>query len=290
MNPDDQAVVSTDAVMLDAMARELTGEVLVSSVTAFGALAGLVAKAFYAPELALLASPESGMDVDFIPSLTLGQFFTVVQRGFTVGMEEAFDAIFSDRFRIWIHPAQIDQFGNVNISSIGPWAQPTVALVGSRGIPEDTSHLSKLCYYVLDHSPRALVAHVDFRSGAGNGNERAALLGPLGAPSILVTNLGVFDFEGPGGSMKVRSLHPGVEPAMVRDATGFALDWPDEVPTTPLPSDAVVAFIRRHDPLHVREMEMARGRTSAELMEHAYADEPELLPERDDQPRGDLRV
>ena len=275
-----------DELMIDAMARELSGEVLVSSVTAFGALAGLVAKAFYAPDLALLSSPESGMDVDITPTLSLGQFFAFAQSGVAIGMEEAFDAIFLDRFRIWINPAQIDQWGNVNISAIGPWDHPKVALVGSRGIPEDTSHLSKLCYYVLDHTRRSLVASVDFRSGAGNSDERRQTLGQIGSPSVLVSNLGTFDFKGPRGSMRLRSLHPGVEATTIIEATGFtpAMDPDDAIPTTPAPSAEVVAFIRNHDPLNLRHMEMNKGNASGSLLEQAYARELDLLPST--APRG----
>ncbi|MCL4520665.1 MAG: CoA-transferase [Firmicutes bacterium] len=266
-----------DELMIDAMARELSGEVLVSSVTAFGALAGLVAKAFYAPDLALLATPESGMDVDFLPSLSLGQFFILAQRGIALGMEEVFDAIFLDKFRIWINPAQIDQRGSVNISTIGPWANPKVALVGSRGIPEDTSHLSKLCYYLLDHNPRTVVAAVDFRSGAGNTAEREQRLGRIGAPSVLVTNLGVFDFQGAHGQMQIRQLHPGVDLTAVESATGFHLTAASPVATTPEPSSEVVAFIRQHDPLGLRHMEMQKGSGAAKHQDQAWMDERSLL-------------
>jgi len=263
-------------LMINAMAQELSGEMLVSSVTAFGALAGLVAKKFYASDLALLASPESGMDVAFVPSLSLGQFFTTTQQGISLGMEEVFDAIFLDRFRIWINPAQIDQRGSVNISAIGDWVKPKVALVGSRGIPEDTSHLSKLCYYVLDHNPRTLVDTVDFQSGAGNTPEREQQLGRLGAPSVLVTNLGVFDFQTPTGRMRVRTLHPDIDLATVHAATGFGLDHSPAIAITPTPPPEVVAYIRSQDPLNLRLMEIAKGSDVQPRLDQAWADEPKV--------------
>lgn len=266
-----------DEVMIAAMASELSGEVLVSSVTAFGALAAQVAKATHAPELALLSSPESGMDVDFVPTVGLSQFFTAAERGITLGMEEVFDAIFLDRFRIWINPAQIDRLGNVNISVVGRWHSPKVALVGSRGIPEDTSHLSRLCYYLVDHSPRTVVAAVDFRSGGGNTDERRQSLGRLGAPSVLVTNLGVFGFDGEDGQMRIQSLHPGVSVDMVQEASGFAVEAPATIPVTPLPSAEVSAFIRIRDPLGLRHMEMAKGAAASQILKEAYAAESKLL-------------
>ena len=50
---------SIDELIITCMARELNGEVLVSSVTAFGALAAHVAKSTHAPDLAVLSTPES---------------------------------------------------------------------------------------------------------------------------------------------------------------------------------------------------------------------------------------
>jgi glutaconate CoA-transferase subunit B len=268
--------VQVDEIMIAAMARELSGEVLVSSVTAMGSLAAHLAKRTHAPELAVLSTPESGMDVTPMPTLTLGQFLTDSQGGIPLSMEDIFDAIFCDRFRIWINPAQVDRFGNANISCIGPWERPKVALVGARGIPEDSSHLSQLLYYLTNHSPRTLVAEVDFRSGAGYSEERAATLGAKGRPTCLVTDLGVFGWD-PDGTFRVRSLHPGVTPETVRERTGFPVEIPPDVPETRLPTPEEVAIIRAADPMEVRKVEMLSGRAAAEKWLEIYERERQLL-------------
>lgn len=252
-----------DELMIWTMAQHLRGEVLVSSVTAWGALAGIVAQRRHAPDLVLLASPESGLGIVPTPTLTLHQFLGRARGGISISMEETFDAIFRDRFRIWIQPAQIDRLGNVNISVIGPWASPKVALVGSRGIPEDTTHLSELLYYVPEHSPRSVVAAVDFVSGAGNTARRAESVGRLGSPTVLVTDLGVFDFSGPDQSLGVVSLHPGVSPDTVKERTGFPLFVPSTVDRTAPPPPDAVALIREADPLEIRKLEMLRGAAQA---------------------------
>lgn len=269
--------LSIDEVIISTMARQLKGEVLVSSVTAFGSLAAHLAKRLYAPDLAVLSTPESGMDVTPMPTLTLGQFLTDVQQGIPLTMEDIFDAIFTDHFRIWINPSQIDQYGNTNITCIGDWNRPKVALVGSRGIPEDTSHLSETFYYILNHSPRSIVARVDFRSGAGNGESRGSL-GGHGAPSVLVTDLGVFDFTGPGGSMSAKSLHPGVTIEEVQERTGFGIHVPDgDIPATEPPSEEDVLLIREADPLEVRKLELMSGPTAAEKFVNIYERERQAL-------------
>lgn len=266
-----------DELIITCMARELHGEVLVSSVTSFGALAAHLAKSTHAPELAVLATPESGMDVVPLPTLTLGQFLTDNQRAIPLTMEDIFDAIFTDRFRIWINPAQIDQHGNVNISVIGPWERPKVALVGSRGIPEDTSHLSQGLYYLTEHSPRTVVAQVDFISGVGYTPDRRKYLGPHGAPTCLVTNLGVFGWDPSTGRMVPRSLHPGVAPEMVKERTGFPLEIPPDVPVTDPPSAEDVAIIRAADPLEVRKLELLSGKEAAEKFAVIYERERQAL-------------
>jgi glutaconate CoA-transferase subunit B len=266
-----------DELLIAVMARELTGEVMVSSVTAMGALAAHLAKRTHAPDLAVLSTPESGMEVTPMPTLTLGQFMTDAQRGIPLTMEDIFDAIFLDRFRIWINPAQIDRHGHVNITAIGPWATPRVAMVGSRGIPEDTSHLSAILYYLTNHSPRTVVERVDFRSGAGYGPEREQYLGGSGAPTRLVTNLGVFDWRGPDHTLAAVSLHPGVTPAMVREATGFPMDIPEDVPVTEPPDAQAVAIIRAADPLEVRKLEFLSGREAAERLVAIYERERQAL-------------
>lgn len=266
-----------DELIITCMARELRGEVLVSSVTAFGALAAHLARSTHAPELAVLSTPESGMDVAALPTLTLGQFLTDNQRAIPLTMEEIFDNIFSDRFRIWINPAQIDEQGSVNISAIGPWEKPKVALVGSRGIPEDTSHLSQGLYYLTQHTSRSVVAKVDFVSGAGWTEERRKYLGAHGAPTCLVTDLGVFGWDPESGRMVVQSLHHGVTPERVREQTGFPIQIPAGVRTTEPPSEEEVRIIRAGDPLEVRKLEALAGPDAAEKFAAIYERERQTL-------------
>lgn len=265
-----------DAVMLAVMASYLTGEVLVSSVTAMGLIAARIAQVTHAPELMVLSTPESGVDVAPMTTLTLGEFWAGSRPAITLSMEEIFDAIFLDRFRIWINPAQIDQAGNANISAIGPWATPKVALVGARGIPEDTAHLSQVLFYLPQHTSRTLVEQVDFRSGAGYGDERSRYLGALGRPTVLVTNLGVFEWN-EAGVFSVKSLHPGVSPDQVQQASGFAVGGLDQAPTTPQPEPGVHELIDRFDPLGTRHLEFMSGESADRKRVEIYERERRLF-------------
>lgn len=162
------------------------------------------------------------------------------------------------RRHVMMGASQIDRHGNQNISCIGPWAKPARQLLGVRGAPVNTLN-NPTSYWVPKHSSRVFVEHVDMVSGVGY--ERAAAAGSSATryhriPEV-ISNLGVFDFETPDRTMRLRSLHPGVDVQEVTGATGFALTIPDEVPFTRDPSEAELRLIREViDPKGLREREV----------------------------------
>lgn len=73
----------------------------------------------------------------------------------------------------------------------------------------------------------------------------------------VVSNLGVFDFGGPDHSMRAVSLHPGVTPGDVRDATSFEVHDLDAAEQTRLPTDDELHLIRAViDPKSLRDREI----------------------------------
>jgi acyl CoA:acetate/3-ketoacid CoA transferase beta subunit len=74
---------------------------------------------------------------------------------------------------------------------------------------------------------------------------------------MVVSNLGVFDFETPDHAMRLRSVHPGVAVEEVVGATGFELVVPAPVPVTPLPTAEELELIREVlDPDGLRDKEI----------------------------------
>ena len=65
---------------------------------------------------------------------------------------------------------------------------------------------------------------------------------------IIVTNLCVMDFGGPGHQIRVVSLHPGVTFEEVQDNTGFPLLKSAQLRETAHPTAEQLALIRRLDP------------------------------------------
>jgi hypothetical protein len=95
------------------------------------------------------------------------------------------------------------------------------------------------------------VEHVDMVCGVGYDRGAHEL-------RLVVTNLAVLDFGTPERTMRLRSVHPGVQVAEVVAATGFPLAVPDQVPVTRRPTDEEIGLIRtRLDPDGARERELA---------------------------------
>jgi glutaconate CoA-transferase subunit B len=84
-----------------------------------------------------------------------------------------------------------------------------------------------------------------FLDGPG-ARERAGL--PGGGPAYVITDKAVFDFDPATCRIRLQSIHPGVTADDLRANTGFALDIPADVPTTPPPSPEDLDVIHAVDP------------------------------------------
>lgn len=141
--------------------------------------------------------------------------------------------------------AQVDRYGNLNITRIGPAEHPKVRLVGCLAQPEHLAFV-KRPIIVVDLSPRVFVEQVDHVTSFGFGSEtrkRESLGYSGGGPTLVVTDHGVFDFT-EDGRMRLRSIHPGVSVDTVLERMSFTPDIADDVVETPLPSAENLRVIR----------------------------------------------
>lgn len=149
--------------------------------------------------------------------------------------------------------AQIDRYGNINTTVIGPYANPKVRLPGSGGACEIAVH-SKRLLVVMRMSKRTFVPECDFitspghrfHGGSRSGAARAALDMPGGGPTRVITDLCTMDFAPTpdGAAMRVIELHPGVSREQVQAACGFPLLFADNIVESPSPSPEVTALLR----------------------------------------------
>lgn len=154
--------------------------------------------------------------------------------------------------------AQIDRFGNINTTVIGPYASPEVRLPGAGGAPEIAAHCRQTIITAA-HSPRVLVDRVDFITtfghGRGPGDRQALGLTTLG-PTLLVTDLCQMRPDPMTAELVVTTLHEGVGRPDVVAATGWDLRFSNDVMTTPEPTDVELEALRE---LRARTAEAHRG-------------------------------
>lgn len=175
-----------------------------------------------------------------------------------IPFRKVFDVIAYGKRHVMMGATQVDRDGNQNISAIGDFAQPTRQLLGSRGAPGNTAN-NRTSYWVPKHSARVFVDQVDVVTGVGP--KRAAAAGP-GASRFndihrVVSNLGVFDVNGPDHTLRLLSVHPGVTTDEVQAATGFDLGDLTDVPVTREPTAEELVIIREVlDPRSLRHREV----------------------------------
>ena len=143
---------------------------------------------------------------------------------------------------------QADRFGNINTVCIGEHARPKLRGPGTVGISA-LCGLSRRFYIMMTrHDRGAFVPKVDFICGAGHldgGTSRTDRGLPDGGPKLVVTPLGVFDFEPRSKAMRISSLHDGVTLDEVRDNTGFDLVASGTIARTAPPSTEELFLLRR---------------------------------------------
>ncbi|HEV8372975.1 MAG TPA: CoA-transferase [Actinomycetota bacterium] len=160
-------------------------------------------------------------------------------------------------FNYWLQPgrietgflgaAQIDRFGNINTTVIGPdYQHPKVRLPGAGGAPEIAASCRQVIV-IVRQSRRTFVERVDFVTSFGYGSgpgdrERLGLTGR--GPVLVITDLGVLEPDPRTRELTLTSLHPGVTVERAREATGWELAVAAEVATTAPPTALELETLR----------------------------------------------
>jgi glutaconate CoA-transferase, subunit B len=251
---------SLEELLIARMAREFRGGGIGVGATILGDLAARLAKALHVPDLFLTTSSRAAADPDVRPKAIADEWSLDASARMALGWEEMFRLISQGRLEIWIGAVQLDAAGASNISVIGDWRRPKAQLIGARGLPDDLWGCKRLNYHIRNHSRKVFVEKVDFVCSAGvdaaaSGGARPAL------PGVVATDLGMFDYGGENGRMRVVSLHPGVTLEEVRDRTGFALETPAAAfAVTEAPTTEELRLIREViDPNGLRRLESDRA-------------------------------
>ena len=206
-------------------------------------VATLLAKRLYAPSLVYL-NITGGIDAEpeHLPVSTVDPVLLRGTRSL-VTLADLFDLSARGRLDVaFLSGVQIDGQGRINMSAIGDFAHPRVRLPGGAGSAMLMPTAKRVILWRTKHDPRIFVDHLDFVTAAGNVDR-------------VVTPLGVFVRR--DGLLQVESLHPGVTPEAMREATGFPVDVGPETPESRPPNDEELAVLREIDPDGVVRSEFA---------------------------------
>jgi acyl CoA:acetate/3-ketoacid CoA transferase beta subunit len=231
---------------------ESDGEIMASPMGLLPTLGARLAKVTHSPDL--LITDGEALILGGVPPL--GETADVVEGW--MPFRQVFDVVAYGRRHVVMGATQVDRHGNQNISCIGEFARPTRQLLGVRGAPGNTVN-NKTSYWVPRHSPRVFVEQVDMVSGVGR--QRAEQAGPAASRfhqvHRVVSNLAVLDFEGPGHTLRLVSVHPGVTVDEVRASSACEIRVEGDVPETRLPTTEELVLVREVlDPRGLRDREV----------------------------------
>ncbi len=207
-----------------------------------------VARLTHAPDITLIyESGTIGTRPDVLP-LSIGDGELCETAVTTVSVPEM--------FRYWLQggritvgflgAAQLDRFGNINTTVIGPYGQPRTRLPGGGGAPEIATSCQQV-YITLKQSKRGMVEKIDFFTSFGHGdggNARERLGITTKGPTLLITDLAVWKPDPATKEFTVVSLHPGVTREQVQETCGWTVKFAETLDETPAPTELELETLR----------------------------------------------
>ncbi|HEX5239597.1 MAG TPA: CoA-transferase [Candidatus Limnocylindrales bacterium] len=245
------AAFSKNEMMIVAAARELAGQRVCFVGVGLPNIAVNLAKRTVAPDLELVyEAGVFGARPARLP-LSIGDPTIVTGATAVTSMAELFGLYLQGGLIDvgFLGAAQIDRFGNINTTVIGPYADPSTRLPGSGGACEIAINARQV-FVIMRQSARSFVERIDFRTSAGNlgGAEQSQRIrreqGWLGrGPTVVVTDLAIWHFD-ETGEMRVDALHPGATLDQVRATVGWEPKVAASLETTPAPTPEELRLIR----------------------------------------------
>jgi glutaconate CoA-transferase subunit B len=212
-------------------------------------LACNLARATHAPNLVLIyESGAVGAAPERLP-VSIGDPALVTGSLMVCSMADVFQ-LFLQRGRIdvgFLGGAQIDRYGNINTTVLGPYDRPRVRLPGAGGAPEIAIH-AKRTLVVTRLEKRAFPESVDFVTSPGHrmhGRSRRDLGMPGGGPVRVITDRGILDTDPErDGELVLTAVYPGVTVAELKADVGWDLRVREPLREVEMPSDETLWVLR----------------------------------------------
>lgn len=237
-----------DEIMTVTAARQLANGAVCFVGIGLPSAACNLARMTHAPELVLIyESGTVGTRPRVLP-LSIGDEELAQTATCLVALPEIF-AHYLQRGRVdvgFLGAAQIDRYGNLNSTVIGPYAHPAVRLPGGGGAPEIATHAREVLI-IMKQSPRSFVPRLDFRTSCGyleGSGARAASGCPGAGPRAVITDFGMLRPNPATQELELTGLYPGIAAAAARAATGWPLRVAAHLEALPPPAPAELATLR----------------------------------------------
>ena len=219
---------NTMELMICTAARELEDGSSVGVGTGAPCAAAMLAQKTQAPNLVIFF--EAGGAAPLVPEMPISvgdsrtTYKALVASGMCEIMETACRGMLDYTF---LGGAQIDMYGNLNSTRMGPDHQkPKVRFPGSGGANDFASFCWRMMV-MTPQDPRRFAEKINYVTTPGwlsGGDSRAKSGLPLGAgPYKIITNMAVMDFEETSKRMRIIAVNSGYSEKDVQDNCGFEL-------------------------------------------------------------------
>ncbi|MGQ9368323.1 CoA-transferase subunit beta [Azospirillum sp. ST 5-10] len=142
--------------------------------------------------------------------------------------------------------AEIDPYGNLNSTVIGPYRSPSVRLPGSGGA-NDIASMARRFVVICRLGRRRFVERLNYLTTpgflTGPGAREAAGL-PGAGPVRVITDLGILGFDPDTKRMRIEQLFPGVAVDDVRREVAFEIGVSERLGEAPVPSAEQLRLLR----------------------------------------------
>lgn len=244
-NDTEKMIIAASRILPDATGIYVgTGMPLLASVLALNT---------HAPDLLMVyegggvgGKPTGRLPIQVSESLTY-------ENGVTVG---SMDYVMSLAQAGWIEygflgGAQIDQYGNLNTTVIGPWENPKVRLPGSGG-GADLASLCDKTIIVMGQDKKKFVEKLDFLTSPGyltgpGAREKAGLPANSG-PYRVITQIGIYGFDQETRKMTLLQLFKGYTLDDVQEQSSFPIAIAEGWSYIEEPTKEELATLRSLDP------------------------------------------
>jgi glutaconate CoA-transferase subunit B len=252
---------SADEMMTIAAARALRNDDICFVGIGMPSAACNLARLTHAPDITLIYESGTIATKPNVLPLSIGDGELCDTALTTVPVVEMFRYwLQGGRFTVgFLGGAQIDRFGNLNTTVVGPYDKPKTRLPGGGGAPEISNACGEI-FIIMRQAPRSFVKSIDFVTsfGHGEGGDHRARLGlKTKGPTKVITDLAVLEPDPTSREMTVTSIHPGVTREQIAAGTGWPVRFAAGATETSAPTVHELAVLRD---LHART---ARAHASA---------------------------